>query len=255
MMGGVERQYTWRNSTGGSDREFDLQVPPVEVLRAFYASHPDFSVDEKGRIRLVRLVGEEILGEEKLTLVRILRDQPWPAMTRNDLIDACVAEGMLSSTAGVFLTYAECIENIGHNVWALRGVDVPEEVVNDLQDDARVRSRSFDRGRRQGATAKGRPWFAQRLTSAVLHSGVIISRWASNLDPDTRLTIIDGTDGESAGTLRRSGNDFLYGLSVFIRKNRPAIGDYLRITLYTDDGHAVAELGGDELAELPEDWD
>jgi hypothetical protein len=150
MLGGVERQYTWRNSTGGASRTVELQVPPEDILRAFYAAHPDFTTDSDGRIRLARSVPEEILGEEKLTLVRILRDQPWQAMTRNDLIDACVAAGMRVATANVFLTYAECLENIGHNVWALRGTDIPEEVILDLQDDAKARSRSFDLGRRQG---------------------------------------------------------------------------------------------------------
>lgn len=254
MLEGVVRNYTWRNSTGGSSRSVELQVPPQGVLRSFYSCHPSFSVDDKGLIASRDVLDEETLGPEKLTLVGVLRAQEWPAMTRNDLLAACSSEGMNTATVSIFLTYAECIQNFGRNVWGLRGTRVPEEVVEALQRDARARSRAIDREWHDGVTAAGRPWFTQRITPGMLYSGVVIvPRWSGNLHEDAALAILDGVDGQKVGRLRRSGS-FLYGLGGVIRRNEPSVGDFCRITLYADDGYAVVEIGDRELTETPADW-
>ena len=254
MLDGVKRNYSWRNSTGRSSQSAELQVPAVDVLRAFYADHPTFDLDHDEAIRSAQPVDIETLGPEKLTLVGVLRAQERPAMSRNDLIEACSAEGMSTATTSIFLTYAECIENFGPNVWGLRGTDVPVSYVEDLQRSARSRNRAMDRERHEGTTEGGRPWFAQRLTPGMLYSGVLASKWTESLKEDAALTIFDGTDGKATGSLRRSGL-FMYGLSKLIRKNRSAVGDFVRVTLYRDDGFAVAEVGGPELAECPgDDW-
>ena len=97
-------------------------------------------------------------------MVAVLRGQPWSAMSRNDLIAACAAEGMQIGTVQVFLTYTECITNHGHNVWGLRGVHARAKVVRGLQDTARGNARAFDEGRLTGDTAGGHHWLGQRLT-------------------------------------------------------------------------------------------
>lgn len=255
MLEGLSRNYSWRNSTGRSSQSAELEVPAVEVLRVFYANHPAFDVDPDQAIRSAQPIDIETLGPEKLALVGVLRAQERPAMSRNDLIEACRSEGMSTATTSIFLTYAECIENFGHNVWGLRGTDIPGSYVEDLQRSARSRNRAMDRERQEGTTQGGRPWFAQRLTPGMLYSGVLASKWTENLEEDAALTIFDGTDGEATGSLRRSGL-FMYGLSKLIRKNRPAVGDFVRVTLYRDGGFAVAEVGGPELAECPgDDWE
>ena len=252
LIEGVSRNYSWRNSSGRVAQGAELQVPPPEILSEFYAHHPTFTMNA-GLISSVDPIDIDSLGPEKLTLVGLLRAQPWPVMSRSDLIEACRAEGMNTGTASIFLTYAECIENFGWNVWGLRGTKVPADVIDDLQRSARERSRNFDREFHEGVTEGGRPWFAQRLAPGALHSGVIVTRWSSNLEEDDRLAVIDGTDGERSGTLRRSGN-FIYGLSNLIRRNRPDVGDYIRLVLYRQDGYAVADVGGQELTECPYDW-
>jgi len=165
MAGGLERHYTWRNSTGGAAQRGHMGVPPQDVVGAFYASHPAFTVDGHGHVSAATPADPQtLLGPEKLAMVAVLREQPWSAMSRNDLIAACTAEGMQIGTVQVFLTYAECITNHGHNVWGLRGMHVPGPVVRRLQDTARGTARAFDKVRLAGISPRGRPWFAQRLT-------------------------------------------------------------------------------------------
>lgn len=252
MVGGIERNYTWRNSTGGADRKIALEVPPVNVLASFYASHPEFVISD-GIVSSAAEIDPEILGPEKLTLVSVLRDQPWCAMSRNDLIAACAAEGMRTSTVQVFLTYAECIKNVGHNIWALRGVAVPPAAVEEMQQSARSGARAFDKRAASGTTAGGRPWLAQRISPGVLYSGVLSGRWTRHLPEDGQLSLIDGVDGDKVGTLKRSG-DLMHGFARLLRKHQPRVGDAMRVTLYMEDGYSVVEIGGDELLEEPEDW-
>jgi hypothetical protein len=78
MIGGVERAYSWRNSTSGASRRFALELPPEDVVEAFYRGHPLFSVDGDGMISSTETVDPEILRPEKLTLAGVLWQQPWP---------------------------------------------------------------------------------------------------------------------------------------------------------------------------------
>ena len=255
MLEGIGRNYTWRNATGGTTRAFDLEVPPEEVVLALYRSHPAFLVTtDRDDISSAVDLDPDILGPEKLTMVGILRDQPYSSMTRNELIAACTAAGMQTSTTGVFITYAECIKNFGHNVWGLRGTAVPRDVVEAMQSQARSTARAFNAGTLQGATKAGHLWFAQRLSQGVVFAGVLSGSMSRLLPGDRQLTITDAVDGESVGTMKRSGEHFLYGLSALLRKHRVQPGTVIRAVLHLDDGFVNVEFGDEELLEEPEDW-
>ena len=251
MAGGVERNFRWRASTGGA-RFADITVPDFDDLRNFYHSHPAFAVDADDRVSAQAPLDMKHLGVEKLTMVKVFADTPTGMLTRNDLIEACVAAGMKASTVGVFLTYGECFKNYGHNVWGLRGLEPDESVVADAQQSARERGRQYDRRTMTGVTESGRPWLSVKITPTILYSGVITTDWlkgASNLQD---LDVLDMTDGEHVGTLRQSG-PFNYGYHPILRKNSARVGDVLRVLADPQDGICHAEVGGDELLSEPFD--
>jgi hypothetical protein len=74
MLGGVERNFRWRASTGG-DRFADIAVPNIDDLAAFYASHPAFEASPSGKVTARTPVDMEFLGEEKITMVSTLLTQ------------------------------------------------------------------------------------------------------------------------------------------------------------------------------------
>jgi hypothetical protein len=253
MHEGVRRNFTWRASTGGDrDSTRDLEAPQLDVLDAFYRSHPAFTVDADGMVDAVELLDAEDLGEEKWAMVQVLRSFTPPAADRNTLVDACVEAGVNAGTAGVLLTYGECFEKLGHNVWGLRGVGVPNDAVAALQAGARARRDAFDKGQVSGSTPSGRPWVARRMSPDVVRSGVLPANFHPGVLQDAGFTVVDASDGETLGRLRRS-EAFAYGLARLMIKHRPAVGATVRLTFYSDDMSVLVELGDDGLLGEPPD--
>ena len=253
MHEGVARHYRWRSSSG-AERLLELAAPEPSVLAAFYESHPAFAFDSADQtVTALRPVDIESLGVEKLAMVGVLRSQPFGVMDRNSLIDACREVGMKGSTAGIFITYAECIKNFGHNVWGLRGSVVPDDVVLSTQRRARATRQNHDRRCVMGATATGRLWMARKVTPTFLNSGVMPFDWGKKQLADRKLAAVDMVDGEPVGALRFV-KGFNYGYVPYLSKHRLSVGDVIRVLADPESDTCHIESGGDELLSEPFDF-
>ncbi len=249
MLEGIERGYRFRAS---NPQYADLVPPDRAQLLAFYDSHPAFRRLDGGLVESVEPVDVDLLGEEKQALVAVLRGQPHQAMDRLSLLAACDEMGMKRASVNVWTTYAECLKRFGHNVWGLRGAQVPQGVILQLQADARQARRSVDRTRMTGTTPSGRPWTARRITPSFTYSGVLPFDWGKPLLAHRSLNAVDMVDGEPAGTLRFAEN-FNWGYGVFLGRHGAQPGQVLRVLADPDADTCYLELGGDELLGEPFD--
>ncbi|ADB73520.1 sigma factor-like helix-turn-helix DNA-binding protein [Geodermatophilus obscurus] len=249
LLEGIERDFAFR----AADPQYaDLAAPAPAQLAAFYASHPAFRPLPDGRIETTDPIDVDSLGEEKQALVAVLRGQPHQAMDRLSLLAACDEIGMKRATVTVWTTYAECLKRFGHNVWGLRGADVPAEVVAELQEQARAARRAVDRTKIIGVTPSGRPWTARRITPSFLYSGVMAFDWGKDALAHRTLAAVDIDDGQPAGSLRFADN-FNWGYNVFLNRHNAQVGDVLRVLADPDNDICYLEIGGDELLGEPFD--
>ncbi len=173
-------------------------------------------------------------------------------MDRLSLQAACDDIGMKRATVTVWTTYAECLKRFGHNVWGLRGADVPPEVIEQLQAQARAARRAVDRTKLVGTTPSGRPWTARRITPSFVYSGVMTCDWGKPQLAYRTLAAVDMLDGEATGSLRFEDN-FNWGYSVFLGRHNAQPGQVLRVLADPDNGTCYLEIGGDELLGEPFD--
>ena len=250
---GIQRHFAFRVSARAQNPEYaDLAAPAAEQLAAFYVGHPSFRTLPDGRIEATAPVGVEMLGEEAQALIAVLRGQPHLAMDRLSLCAACDEIGMNRSTVSVRTTYSEWLKRFGHNVWGLRGADVPREVIAELQANALTASSAVDRTQLGGTTPSGRPWMARRLTPSFLYSGVMGSDWGKPAVADRTLAAHDMVDGEPVGALRFGGYSN-WGYIGFLNRHKAKVGDVLRVLADPDNDACYLELGGDELLSEPLD--
>lgn len=249
LLEGIERDFAFR----AADPQYaDLAAPAPAQLAAFYVSHPAFRPLPDGRIETTDPIDVDSLGEEKQALVAVLRGQPHQAMDRLSLLAACDEIGMKRATVTVWTTYAECLKRFGHNVWGLRGADVPAEVVAELQEKALAARRAVDRTKIVGVTPSGRPWTARRITPSFLYSGVMAFDWGKDALAHRTLAAVDIDDGQPAGSLRFADN-FNWGYNVFLNRHNAQVGDVLRVLADPDNDICYLEIGGDELLGEPFD--
>ncbi len=245
----IERDFAFR---AANPKYADLAAPTPARLVAFYASHPAFRPLGDGRIEATHAVDVDLLGEEKQALVAVLRGQPHQAMDRLSLLAACDEIGMRRATVTVWTTYAECLKRFGHNVWGLRGSDVPTEVVEELQAQARAARRAVDRTKIVGVTPSGRPWTARRITPSFVYSGVMTFDWGKAALAHRTLAALYIDDGEPVGSLRFLDN-FNWGYNTFLNRHRAQVGDVIRVLADPDNDVCYLEIGGDELLGEPFD--
>jgi hypothetical protein len=249
LLEGIEREYAFRASTRRDD---DLVPPGRNQLEAFYASHPVFRQLDGGLVEATEPVDIDLLGEEKQALVAVLRGQPHQAMDRLSLLAACDEIGMKPATVTVWTTYAGCIKRFAPNVWGLRGAHVPDEVLVQLQANARRAREAVDRTKMSGTTPSGRPWTARRVTPSFLYSGVMPFDWGKPMLAYRTLAAVDMVDGESVGTVRFAEN-FNWGYGTFLRRHDVRQGDVVRVLADPESDTCYLELGGDELLSEPFD--
>jgi hypothetical protein len=77
-------------------------LPTSDILSELFAGDPAFKVLPDGSIASVEdLPPLSILGHEKYKMVSILRSAPSHMMERNELLEACVDEGINLHTAHI----------------------------------------------------------------------------------------------------------------------------------------------------------
>jgi hypothetical protein len=249
---GLERHFSFRRSSRSGKSEFlDLVVPSPALLRLFYMSHPGFILQDD-LLHASEPVTLDLLGDETRYMVELVKEAPHQAMSRLDLLEACTKGGMNSSTVNLWLTYSECFEQLAPNVWGLRGVKVPQQVVEEIQDQAKEQRKATDHRVVKGWTTSGHAWMARCLTSSQIFSRVLPFDWAKDLLEDVSLRAIDIEDGVEVGTLRFGGG-FNWGYSRYFSKHRVRPGDVIRVTADLESHVAYLEIGGDELLDAPFD--
>jgi hypothetical protein len=117
-VGRVTRARRLRGVSG-----WPLFVPPVPVLRAFYAAHPDFRIGEQDIVSSVvpLSVNRETTATER-TIIKAIRSSPDGVMRRRDLYSHCVTRhGMNPYTFEQHLYADPFIVQAGPELWSLRG--------------------------------------------------------------------------------------------------------------------------------------
>lgn len=117
-------------------------VPPVGVLEAFYAAHPEFALHDDGTVEsTVPLDYRLVLGEVERAFVEAFRSIPTGLMDRVELEDALTKRGINPNTLAVFTTYSPVLDHPATNVWCLRGADVDPAALEAHRVAAATRTR------------------------------------------------------------------------------------------------------------------
>ena len=99
-----------------------LHLPTRDVVREFYAAHPDFHIDGRDRVRLTVRVNEQgVLTRDDHILLEAFNAAPNGVLDRASLRDVCVASGMNQNTFERLMGRSPLLESPSHNLWRLRG--------------------------------------------------------------------------------------------------------------------------------------
>lgn len=114
---------------GASERN----LPPLKVLRALLEIHPDFNLDEDGRVILVQPLDYRThLRFTERTMVDVLRSSPDGVLDRVALFAECMKRGLGNDVIRNELQYNCLFEHLARNVWAVRGTRLPDRLRKDL---------------------------------------------------------------------------------------------------------------------------
>jgi hypothetical protein len=122
-------------------------VPTEEAIFAFAAASPYFTVEGNLISPIDPLDYRETIGQVAASLVEVIKASPYGAMDRQSLSEACEIAGIKHGTLNRWTTYSEIIESFGRNVWGLRGSNVPESIVHEIQQSAQSLASSEPRRR------------------------------------------------------------------------------------------------------------
>jgi hypothetical protein len=116
IRAGVCRAYTPRGRT---------LLPPTTVMSAFYAAHPGFEVDERGRIRPVQPLdpATELRRGDRI-LVDVLRSSWIGVLDRATFQDACLTRGMAAPTFNFYSSRSVVLAHPAADTWCLVGTRV-----------------------------------------------------------------------------------------------------------------------------------
>jgi len=103
-------------------RQHSAFIPPAEIMLAFYACHPGFSVGRHSRVDTdLQLDEREVLGRSDQTLVEALRTSPSGVLHRTAFRDLCIAHGMTALNFRVSTRRSVVLEPLAKDSWCLRG--------------------------------------------------------------------------------------------------------------------------------------
>ena len=243
---GVRREYTYRGYRG--IKTWSLLVPPRSVLRRYYATHPEFLIDEADLVKPVDPLDYRTeLALNDSILVDVLRSSPACLLDRTSLWTECARRSMNSNTFSLYLTYSPVIVHLGTDIWSLRGVRVDPTAVQALRAANALRQKE-KRVLDHGWTAGGQLWVATRVPATP--SGMVFSipgairRYVSG-----RQFVARDDDGISHGTVRINDEGVSHGFGPFLRQRGGDEGDILIAEFDLESNGALLRLGNDELLE------
>jgi hypothetical protein len=117
-------------------------VPPVSVLAAFYAAHPEFVLHADDTVSSAQpLDYREELGDVEEAFVDVLRGSPTGLMDRAQLDEAVTGMGVNANTFSVFTTYSPILDHPATNIWSLRGQPIDPTELEALRGVLATRTR------------------------------------------------------------------------------------------------------------------
>ncbi len=244
---GLWREYRYRGHRGV--KTWSLLVPPRAVLRAYYATHPEFLIDQDDMVKPVEALDYRLeLGLTDAILVDVLRSSPACVLDRASLAAECLRRSMNMNTFSIYLTYSPVIVHLGTDVWSLRGVRVDPAAVEAVRAANAMRQRD-KRVLDHGWTPEGNLWLAARIPPASASKLVVsvpgaIRHYLSGREFDSK-----DEDGVAFGIVKVNSEGSSYGFAPFLRQRGADEGDILIAEFNLSNGAALLRLGGDELLE------
>jgi len=241
---GVRREYKFRGVRGVSRRS--LVAPPRSVMRAFYALHPEFEVDQNDMVRPVDpLDYRSELALNETILVDALRSSPACVLDRASVANECLRRSMNVNSFNLYLTYSPVVAHLGTDIWSLRGVRVDPAAVEAVRAENALRPKER-RVLDHGWTREGNLWLAARIgpqhASHVVGVPSPIRRFVTGREFSAR-----DEDGVGHGVVRINVEGASYGFASFLRQRGADEGDILIAEFDLAGGAALLRLGDDEL--------
>ena len=229
LRAGARRVARFRNSSNN----WDVRIPPIAIMSAFYARHPDFEIDTEGLVSSVEpLDYKQELGDAERVLVDVIRSTPTSLLDRSAFRRECIKRGMNPNTFEITMTYGAVAEQVDTNIWTLRGLSVDPAQVEAIRTANALKPRQ-KRVTSYGWTESGEVSVTLRVPelpppSFVFMTPAGVGRYVSNkefeiVDPPyiagRKLKVLeDGTVIGSGAILNRLGADegdianFIYNL-------------------------------------------
>jgi len=157
---GLRRAY--RGRAGSAEYPMMPIVPPLTVISAILAAHPEFEVWGEEVHSVVPLDSARELGDTERVFVEVLRSSPAGVLDRRSLAEGCISRGVNENTFSVYTTYSSILDHVDLDVWKLRGVKVDPASVEAVRQFNRARPRQ-KRVLGHGWTPDGKLWLAARV--------------------------------------------------------------------------------------------
>lgn len=247
---GVRRAFRFRR-IAAAGRTRVPNVPPRDILAAYYRAHPEFVLGEAGMVRSARSLDYrvELVGVEQV-LARVLRASPTNFLDRAGLLEGCLALGVNPSTLWTILSYSSVVQNIGPGLWSLRGLQVNAVAVDAALQSEAMRPRE-KRVMDYGWASDGHLWIAVRLPKRAELQRLFNVPAAVKRFVDGRNFPACTEAGEHCGNLRIYENGTCGGFGEFLRRVGADEGDVLHVSFDIAKGSAILRLVDDEdLEEL-----
>lgn len=218
LRSGVRRVYRWRG--------IEI-VPPLDVLRAYYAVHPEFEIDAQDTVSSVESLDyRKELADTERKLVEIFEETPNGVLDRQSLEEAAKEKYLNPNSLSVFMTYSPIIDHPALNAWTLRGRKVEPAAIETVREIAASRGRE-KRTLSYGWTENGELWLALRVAnvnSPVFGIPAAIQSYVANR---SFQAVTD--DGYPAGTLAVNPEGTSWGYGPFLRRKGGDVGDVLML--------------------------
>lgn len=119
---GLARVYGLRDKR--HDRSHSVAVAPSGVLRAFYRTHPEFTIDAEGSVAcLTPLDPRQELSPGQHMMVSVIRAAPGCLMSRRACASTCIQRGMKQGTFALYLCYSPVVQRVDGDMLSLRGIE------------------------------------------------------------------------------------------------------------------------------------
>jgi hypothetical protein len=231
-------------------KTWSLLVPPRSVLRAYYETHPEFTIDNNEMVKPIEPLDYRVeLALTDSILVDVLRSSPACVLDRTSLATECLRRSMNANTFSLYLSYSPVILHLGTDVWSLRGVRVDPAAVEAVREANALRQKE-KRVLDYGWTPEGQLWLGARIPAAhdAAHLVIGVPGPIRHYLLGRQFAASD-EDGVSHGSIRVNDEGVSYGFPSFLRQRGADEGDILIAEFDLTKNVALLRLGDDETLE------